>query len=328
MFGQIVTFVTDTASVYLSVWDDSTYYPKSVAPNTSWVIYFDPSRTTIASTKIYKTINRYDFKTWYPNGQSKRFELNNDSLPYYQKDVQEWYQNGSSKSCLKTTRDSTVSIYWWPNGQLHYNRKWWGGKNWDHTIGRSDWWHKNGVKYKTELIFPDSAIIQYFHSSGAICAINVFHTDRQATFGSSLHYKQFFCENGRIASTPMYPHLGRQPITYYDSLGKVVALGEWMLDGNIGPYKMWHSNGKLRCEGNYSMGIKYFPIQKVTNYYPTKSGHWTYYNEAGWKEKEEWRQLDGTVTFKEFNEHGDVINSGTWQEEIPAGVIFPKEYQQ
>jgi antitoxin component YwqK of YwqJK toxin-antitoxin module len=325
--AQIIAFVQDAERVHFAEWDDSTYYLKNAPSDTSWIIYFDSTQTTIASAHYYKSKSRYDFKSWHNNGQPKKIELNNDSLPYYYKDVERWYRDGTRQSYYKTTRDSTISIYWWSNGQLSHDSRLWGGQSWNHTYGRCDFWHPSGVKYRIDFTTPDSIVSHFLFPTGKISCIQTFHSDTAAAFGFSLYYKQFFHENEKIASSPMYPHLGRQTLAYYDTSGKVVAQGEWMLDGNVGPHKTWYANGQLKSEGNYSMGLKKFPVQKVTNYYPTKTGHWIYYNEAGWKEKEEWRGIDGSVKFKEYNSKGEVIKEGETQEEIPAGTIFPKEYQ-
>jgi hypothetical protein len=76
------------------------------------------------------------------------------------------------------------------------------------------------------------------------------------------------------------------------------------------------------------MGTKYFPGHHVTNYYPTKTGHWIYYTEAGWIEKEEWRDFDGIVITQEYNEKGDVTISYQTQERIFEGTVFPENLKK
>jgi antitoxin component YwqK of YwqJK toxin-antitoxin module len=326
--AQQVAYVTDTKFVGTSIaGTDTIHYFKSDPYEGDWIVYYDSTQKQIAFTKKYYTRQRYDYKSWYSNGQPKNFLINNDSLPVYQPHERtSWSCNGQKQTESRVTRDSTISRSWWKNGQLSIETRTWGGKPWDHKAGVRKWWHPSGILYRTDSFFVDSTISRYYHDSGQLSTITIYLRDTAGPFGLSCHYMHSFHPNGREQSTVLHPHLGRQPITYFYATGIRKAECEWM-EGNIGLYKEWHENGKLKAEGNYSIGIKKFSHVKSINYYSTKTGHWIYYNEAGWKEKEEWRELDGSLTFKEYDASGKVINEGSSQEEIPAGVVFPEEYQ-
>lgn len=325
--AQNIAYVTDKKTISTSVAGSDTVFGfRHLVDTGNWVVYYDSTQRQVAFTYNFLGNNRSDYKSYYGNGHPKQIRLNNDSVPYYRQDQYAWYPNGQKHYEVYSTRDTNFTYDWWRNGQLSSVKKIWGGSPWKHDIGEQTEYHPTGVLYRNTTYAVDSTIIRYIHPNGQLGTIAIYKPDTSGSFGSRCFYMHSFHDNGKESSTELRPNLGRQPITYFYSSGIKKAQCDWM-EGNIGPYKEWHENGKLKSEGLYIMGIKKFTNLKSVNYYPTKSGHWIYYNEAGWKEKEEWREIDGTVTFKEYNEKGEVVKDGEIQEEIPAGVVFPDAYQ-
>lgn len=324
--SQIIAVITDTAHVGFYEFPDSTYYIRNCPPEASYTIYYDEAKTKIAVSRTYISKNRFDTKNWYRNGRPKKFELNNDSIPYYNKDVIEWFPDGHLERQLTTTRDSTILFSWWSNHQLQTVHKSWGGA-WKHNCGHRMFWHASGLICEQNWWYTDSSVTHNYHDNGAISWIRIFHKDSLVKNKSLCYSDQTFHPNGAVARSIVYPGKGRQPCTYYYPSGIKQGACNWM-EGNIGAYQEWYESGQIKCEGNYSMGTLYFPHVDITNYYPTKTGHWIYYNKDGWIEREEWRGFDGIVTIKKFNAEGEVISEYQIQERIAEGVIFSEKYRQ
>lgn len=321
---QIIAFTSDTLRVGVLFPFDTCYYLRDAPSDASYIIYYDAAKTKIATSRTCISKNRYDVRYYYPNGQAKKFELNNDSLPYYHKDYISWFSDGHLERQVTTTRDSTLVISYWSNRQLQVLEKSWGAP-WKHDYGHRIFWHGNGVLCEQNWFYPDSSITYNYHNDTAVSWIRVYHRDTTLKRNRFLYSDQTFHPDGSMSRSIVYPANGRQSCTYYYPSGAKKAECDWM-EGNIGPYKEWHENGKIKSEGTFSVGIIYFPNQKITNYYPTKTGHWVYFNESGWIEKEEWRDFDGLVTVKEYNEKAEVIREYEIQVRIDAKE-FPEEYR-
>lgn len=327
-YAQRIAYVTDTKTVGISIIGaDTSHYIKDLYSITeNWIIYYDTTQSRIAKSITFYSKNRYDEKSWYSDGKPKAFSLNNDSTPYYQKDGARWFPSGQLQSEHYATRDSSNGKSWWVNGQISTESKRWGGIPWNPKLGESKWYHPNGVMYRHAWSCGDSVIAHSLHANGAVSTITKTYPDTSKPFGVSCHYMHSFHDNGKEASTELHPNLGRQPITYFYPSGAIKEKGDWY-EGRIGPYKEWYESGKIKSEGNYSVGIIYFPNHNSYNYYPTKTGHWIYYSEAGWIEKEEWREFDGVVTVKEYNEKSEVIKEYQNQVRIDAKE-FPEKYRK
>jgi antitoxin component YwqK of YwqJK toxin-antitoxin module len=324
--AQIIALVSDTSRVGLYRFPDSTYYLKNAPEDTSYIIYYGDGKTQTATSRVYISKNRYDTKYWYSDGTPKKFELNIDSLPYYQKELTMWFPDGHLQKENKTTRDSLIMYDWWSNHQLQMVRKFWGTP-WKYEFGHTRFWNGSGFLVEQKWITPDSIITHNYFDNGAISWKRLHYRDTSAEQGWTCYYDETFHPNGVNYRTAVYPVKGRQACTYFYPSGNKKAECDWM-EGNIGPYKEWYDSGKIKAEGNYSMGTKYFPGHHVTNYYPTKTGHWIYYTEAGWIEKEEWRDFDGIVITQEYNEKGDVTISYQTQERIFEGTVFPENLKK
>jgi antitoxin component YwqK of YwqJK toxin-antitoxin module len=98
------------------------------------------------------------------------------------------------------------------------------------------------------------------------------------------------------------PQSARKTITtYYPSGAKESEYDYW--DGNVGAYKEWYENGKLKLVGQYEEADEKTWFRHVNK----KTGEWISYDEKGRKTETDWYK-DGYFTHsEEYNKHGKII---------------------
>ncbi|MEO5643886.1 MAG: hypothetical protein ABIQ40_03900 [Bacteroidia bacterium] len=310
LHAQTIAFVSDTSEVKTNAFGDTTYWFKNEPHEGVILVYYDKIQKQLAYTKTYYDKNRYDFTSWYRNGQLKKQEYNVDSLPYYRKIWTEWFPDGKVRLIALETRDSSNTWNYFSNGQLAYVKRLKRNAPWKETAltGEERDFQGNATLFKIINYFADSTVATAVYPSGKVWSISVSLQDKSAPFGSKEHYRISFYENGQLQHTPLYPEKGRQAITYFYESGKIKEVGEW-LNGNNGNFKEFYESGKLKAEGEYNVREKHFTSTTSVNYCPVKSGHWKYYFENGKLQREEF--YDGlNRSFKDYNKSGKVISEG------------------
>jgi hypothetical protein len=225
---------------------------------------------------------------------------------------------------LAYTGDSCNYISWWPSGDVAVKKQLKGNaasreQRWS---GREDQWESDGTLSETIIYSNDSALHSSYYYNGKLSRISITYPDSTAEGGAREHYRVSYYANGNLMHSPVYPDSGRQEITYYYLSGRIKSKGQWE-NGNAGAYREYHNkkSHKLKSEGDYTASNSPLTHTRHVNYFMIKSGHWTYFDEAGIKSREEWYHPDFTMEFIIYDTKGKEKSKGK-EEVAPVKILL------
>lgn len=338
--AQTIVYITDTNSVRTSVdpSGDTIYsliaagglkikngirYVEMNALTGTWVAYFDSSQKQMAFSKTFLSQNRYNYQSWYRNGQQRQLITNVDSMPPYRQNEQEWNENGQLLFSVTFFSDSSVTYRWDKNGKVTTIQKSIYAQPWNeiNATGFSVFNLPDGM-IDSSLYFADSTIRRTYFPSGKMAGVWKSRPDKTFPHGCREYYTALFYESGQLYYE-VYPDRGRQPVVYYYTSGKIKAECEYD-QTNIGHYKEYYENGVLKAEGEYRRIEKHFPgfdDGQYVNYCSVKTGNWKYYSPKGRLQSEElYNGYD--YSFKIYNRFGHVKESGEKKLPSPPGCGY------
>ncbi|MES2566255.1 MAG: hypothetical protein V4565_05280 [Bacteroidota bacterium] len=239
---------------------------------------------------VTDTFNVFSFKS-YDDSTEMEYGLKCSNQEKINKKYRLYYDTKKTKLARQFNCDSNGLMdtlkEWFENGQI--KQIYYSNRNVDPKLYEYTAYFRNGKLNFTRKCKNDSCLTTIYFKDGKI-------KEKLYEKGIRLYYQEKYYANGQLMFAP---HLIENDKVYYETLyyesGKISQEQYWVNYALVGNFKAFHENGKLKIVGQFETEQEYFSQMKNSYRDAVKIGKWSYYDNTGTLETEEFYELNKLV---------------------------------